>query len=232
MKLVGYNRREPIELQPAVLNMKFVYERTTIPIPNVYMVVVDPEFPRQLCVVMDYVHGERLDRAWPRLSAWAKLRVAWILRSYIRQLRSIKDDSSPIPGPVGPSARPFPEGSIDSLRQQGPFSNATELNAFLNARSTNIRGISVPREYEEPEQLIFTHADLNMRNIILGDDGRVWLIDWDWSGYYPRSWEFLSMALQAEARPYGPAPLSWQRCVPFITDPDFGRYRWSVGLPP
>lgn len=232
VKLVIYRRREPIELHPAVLNMQFVYEHTSIPIPNVYMVAIDPDIPGQMCIVMDYIHGQRLDRIWPQLSIWSKLRVAWILRSYIRQQRRIKSSSAPIPGSIGSDPRPYPEGTIDFLRQRGPFPNATELNTFLNSRSASYRGSSVPREYEAPAQLVFTHADLNMRNVILGDDGRVWLIDWDWSGYYPKSWEFLSTALQAEAHPLGPTPLSWQRCVPFITDPDFGRYRWSVGALP
>ena len=121
---------------------------------------------------------------------------------------------------------------MDSLRDSGPFASAGELTAFLNRRSKFNGKIDVPRGYEVPEPLIFTHADLNMRNIILDDDGRVWIIDWDWSGFYPKSWEFISMSTQAEAHGMGPMPLSWRRCIPFVTDPDFGRYRWLVGLPP
>ncbi|KAG5651796.1 hypothetical protein H0H81_007382 [Sphagnurus paluster] len=33
--------------------------------------------------------------------------------------------------------------------------------------------------------LVFTHNDLNPRNIILGDDGRLWMIDFEESGFYP-----------------------------------------------
>lgn len=230
--MVLYDSDEPVDLHYEALNMKFVFDNTTIPTPKVHLVLPDPVVYDLAYVVMDYIHGHRLDHIWPQLSIWSKLRVAWILRSYIRQLRSITRGSSPVPGPLGPYPRPYPEGTIDPLRQRGPFSDATELTAFLNSRSTSIRRVSIPPEYENPEPLVFTHADLNMRNIILDDDGRVWLIDWGWSGFYPRSWEFISMALQAEAHPSGQTPLSWRRCVPFITSPDFRRYRWSIGFSP
>lgn len=232
LKTVGGDFDTQPGQQREVLNMRFVLEHTTIPTPNIYSVVPFPDFKHDAYLVMDYVHGQRLDSAWPRLSIWAKLRVAWILRSYIRQLRRIKHPRSSIPGPLGSGPRRFPEGALDSLHDLGPFSDAAELTTFLNARSRRMHGVEIPREYEEFERLVFTHADLNMRNIILDDEGRVWLIDWDWSGFYPQSWEFTSMAAQAETHPQGPAPLSWRRCIPFITDPYFDRYRWRFGRSP
>ena len=231
-KGVLYDSALPVEQQHEALNMKFVFEHTTIPVPRVYMVVAAPNFPGEAFIVMDYIHGHRLDHAWPMLSVWSKLRVAWVLRSYFRQLRSIKLPYTPIPGPLGPVPQLFPEGTIHSLRPKGPFADADALNTFLNERANGIRGVAIPPEYEKPEPLVFTHADVNMRNVILGYDGRVWLIDWDWSGFYPRSWEFITMARQAENHPTCPTPRSWKLCVPFITGPHFKRYRWNAGFPP
>lgn len=83
-KMVIYNSSEPADPQHEVLNMKFALEHTTIPTPNVHMVVADSKEYGLAFVVMDYIHGRRLDHAWPQLSTWSKLRVAWILRSYVR----------------------------------------------------------------------------------------------------------------------------------------------------
>ena len=52
--------------------------------------------------------------------------------------------------------------------------------------------------FDDSAPLVLTHQDLNMRNLIVGDDGRLWVIDWAWSGFYPRWFEFVAMGRQAE----------------------------------
>lgn len=39
-------------------------------------------------------------------------------------------------------------------------------------------------------RLVLCHQDLNMRNIIVGDDGRLWQVDWTWAGFYRRGSSF------------------------------------------
>ena len=177
MKEVGGDFNTQPGQQHEVLNMRFVLDYTTIPILNIYAVIPFQDIKDDAYVIMDYVHGQRLDHAWFHLSIWAKLRVSWILRSYVRQLRRIMHHRPHIPGPIGEGPRRFPEGTIDYLSEQGPFSDAVQLTAFLNARSRRIHGVDIPHEYEEPERLVFTHADLNMRNIVLDEEGRVWLLE-------------------------------------------------------
>ena len=41
--------------------------------------------------------------------------------------------------------------------------------------------------------LVLTHLDIHPNNIIIGDDGRVWLIDWEFAGFYPQWFEYASM---------------------------------------
>ena len=41
--------------------------------------------------------------------------------------------------------------------------------------------------------LVFTHLDINPSNIIVGDDSRVWLIDWEFAGFYPQWFEYVTM---------------------------------------
>ncbi|KAI0783771.1 hypothetical protein C8Q75DRAFT_833485 [Abortiporus biennis] len=46
--------------------------------------------------------------------------------------------------------------------------------------------------FDESYPLVFTHNDISMRNVILGDDGKVYLVDWAFSGFYPAWMEYHS----------------------------------------
>lgn len=41
--------------------------------------------------------------------------------------------------------------------------------------------------------LVFTHQDLAPRNMMIGTDGNLWLLDWERAGFYPRYFEPVSM---------------------------------------
>jgi thiamine kinase-like enzyme len=65
-----------------------------------------------------------------------------------------------------------------------------------NARYHPEEEINIP-PFDASYPLVLTHQDINPRNIILGDDRRLWLVDWTWSGFYPECWEGIAMAIQA-----------------------------------
>jgi len=50
-----------------------------------------------------------------------------------------------------------------------------------------------------------------MRNIMLGSDGRVWLVDWEYAGFYPRWFEYAGMMAYK-----GIYPSSWTSVIPSI----------------
>ena len=51
-----------------------------------------------------------------------------------------------------------------------------------------------------------------MQNIILGDDGQLWIIDWDLAGFYPIFFEYIGIRIMEKLM-----PPSFNRWVPFIT---------------
>ncbi|KAJ3797822.1 hypothetical protein GGU11DRAFT_682868, partial [Lentinula aff. detonsa] len=55
------------------------------------------------------------------------------------------------------------------------------------------------------------HFDIHMENVILGDDGQLWLIDWEEAGWYPRWFESASMRKYAKM-----AKTPWASWVSFI----------------
>ncbi len=204
------------------LAVKFVRKHTAIHVPRVLRTIHAEGF---LFYVMDFVDGKQLGQVWPTLSIWKKLRVAWTLRSYIRQLRRIDSTLSSVPGPLGDKPQ-LCDGFIFNCRYEGPFPDLAALSRWCHKQVAIGRSrFSLPRTQYDPfkdcERMVFTHLDLNMRNIMLGKDGRLWIIDWDWSGFYPEWFEYLSMSYAGED-----GPASWKRCIPFIADPYIERLRW------
>lgn len=224
------------DLNREVLAMRLVWEYTTIPIPRPYRAV---EFHGSTLIIMDFVEGRRLDRAWSTLSLWSRLRVAWTLRSYVRQLRQIPIQSPPFPGPLGPDPGqchgPAFRFTPPNLHERAWGSTEELLRAVKESaedrfRENHAQEPKMHIECEDTGPLVFTHHDLNMRNIILGKDGKVWLIDWDFSGYYPRYFEYLSMYASAKSANQRSEPSLWLY-QPFITDPYFNIHAWLCGFP-
>jgi len=42
--------------------------------------------------------------------------------------------------------------------------------------------------------LVFSHGDIYLSNLILGDDGKLYMIDWQCSGFYPEWYEYACAA--------------------------------------
>ena len=220
------------ELHLEASTIEFVRTHTTIPIPRVRRRFFEEEEGASI-IVMDYIPGERLDHAWPSLSLWSKLWVALTLRRYIRQLRQL---NSSVPGPFADSPH-ICGGLIFGDRGCGLFPDYASLSAFYNrkldiAKTMTYRdrhGNLIPyagpdtEPFDDSRPLVFTHQDLTMRNVILGSDGRVWLVDWGLSGFYPPWFEYISMVYAAER---DMVPDSWNCLIPLIGDPLFKHMRW------
>jgi hypothetical protein len=55
-----------------------------------------------------------------------------------------------------------------------------------------------------------------MRNILLDDDGMVWVFDWGWAGFYPAWFEYLGMRFAAQK---DNETLGWQLATKLIAEP-------------
>ena len=222
-----------IEEASEALALDLVFSQTTIPVPRVRRVV---QWKNSLMIAMDYIPGRQLSQVWPSLSFLSKLGIAITLRRYVRQLRRIRHPRSIVPGPLATHEPRNCEspifGSIQSAR--GPFASYQELSEFFNDRlRRTLRAYPYHRadnlgNFDDSAPLVFTHQDLNMRNLIVGDDGQLWVIDWAWSGFYPRWFEFIAMRRQAgneEIVTNKKEPL-WDALIPFICDPYYKQARW------
>ncbi|OTA90524.1 hypothetical protein M434DRAFT_397896 [Hypoxylon sp. CO27-5] len=67
----------------------------------------------------------------------------------------------------------------------GPFSTEDEFNQML--RSPHIPDVV----HRSGHKIVFTHGDINMRNILVDKNGRLsGIVDWETAGWYPDYWEY------------------------------------------
>ena len=173
--------------------LDFLSAETTIPVLRVRRIV---KRGWDFLIVTDYIPGPTLAHVWPTLSMWRKISVAFTLRRYVRQLRRLKASATTPPGPLTRSAQgarrcesPHLWSGSFSPRSFATYSN---LSAFFNDRQRMAMDAKkLPRDdpsrndlFDNSEPLVLTHQGLNLRNVIVGEDGRLWIVDWAWAGYY------------------------------------------------
>ena len=118
---------------------------------------------------------------------------------------------------------------------RGPFRSYEEFSAFFNKRyKVALDDNEVPEDhpsrrepFDDSSPLVLSHMDLNPRNIIEGDDGTIWLIDFAWSGYYPPWFEYVAMHRQLEVEEdLGFKDRFWEIMIPYVCGPHFKQARW------
>jgi len=220
--------------------LNLLFSETTLPVPRVRRVV---KGQWSFLIVMDYIPGLTLAHIWPTLSTWRKIRVAFTLRRYVRRLRRLKASATTPPGPLSAQGARRCESPIFGRVQsdRGPFATYSELSAFFNKRHQMAMNCKkLPRDdpsrndlFDNSEPLVLTHQDLNLRNVIVGEDGLLWIVDWAWAGYYPPWFEYVAMWRQNEdERISGTNDEFWKALIPFICGPYFRQARWLSRMSP
>lgn len=194
-----YMIKQKISLVMEGWTMLYLREMTSIPIPTVYAILTNKTANRDI-IIMEYIPNESLQVTWPTLKIEEKEDVANQLTGYFAELRTL-----PAPGFFGRSLPPQFGGLAtqplsDILLQNfgGPFDT---IEQFRNALGTAIENNStieperqklynriIPRVLGESPP-VFTHGDIQARNLIRKKNGQVVVIDWENSGWFPEWWE-------------------------------------------
>lgn len=139
---------------------------------------------------MDFVDGECLEEAWRSLDEKQKQSIAEQLRDILTTMRQATPTQSTIGGFGGPARDP----RLISDYPGGPFNTEAEFNNFvldlLEGTPSKIRS-ALAGGLDVNSRIVFTHADLSPRNIIVKGDRVQALLDWEYSGWYPEYWEYV-----------------------------------------
>lgn len=175
--------------------LRVVRQHTSIPTPSALDVVLGPKDPTESFISPAYllttrIRGLPLFRCLYVLSDQDFERIATQLKDYIAQLRDIPNPFPPnkaISNTLGEACR---DTRIGGAKPVGPFADEAAFS-------------QVVRFSDEParrgHKIVFTHADLNPRNIlvdqIIRSDGSTgWevsgIVDWESAGNYPEYWEY------------------------------------------
>ncbi|KAG6819247.1 hypothetical protein H0H93_013794 [Arthromyces matolae] len=237
LKLLPVNIVVKVSFDPDPSNIReelvhnLLFEQTSIPVPRMRRVI-----PCDIGVIyaMDYIPGQSLDKVWDSLSVWQKIWIIFTLRRYVQQLHRIK--ATPQTPPGGLTNTTVAKDSMSHLwgplmSEKGPFDSSDALFDFLDQGSIRMANAQqLPSDspirhdlVDRSEPLVLTHNDLHMGNIVLADDGRLWIIDWAWAGYHPKWFEYVGVVIREGS--WSERNL-WKRSFPFICGPYFEQQDW------
>ncbi|KAG6835794.1 hypothetical protein H0H93_014657, partial [Arthromyces matolae] len=125
------------------------------------------------------------------------------------------------PGPPSPDSTPQTcVGRFFTTMGAGPFPTYSKMARWFQNRLLVIQhcfkeGLGAS-PFDSSVPLVFTHLDLHPSNIILGDDGQLWVIDWADAGWYPSWFESASMVFFCDSGSLLPYMETWSKWVTFI----------------
>jgi len=164
-------------------SMRLIRQKTFVKVPEVISVF---ESSGRTYITMKYIKGNTLDKIWNNISIIKKMDILHQLKRYLFQIRRIKSN---IPNDqcIGPW---FPQEGINH------FENMEDIVEWLNqmifaCKSWNVWNMGNSK-FEVGTTLVFTHQDIHMKNLLVDENSKLWILDWEFSGYYPHYFEYSS----------------------------------------
>ncbi|TRM64569.1 kinase-like domain-containing protein [Schizophyllum amplum] len=188
--------------------MRFL-SRQGIPIP-VPRLIDYWEADEKAYLMMEYIEGRPLLKAWKDLSAEQRDLVMRTLACYVDAMRGVPQPPAPALAPSGwigsATGGAFTDLKVTwSMVALGPFHSQAAFNdwhfslfAGLGQRHRDIvdRLKQMRRATRDDHPVVFTHGDINMKNVLVRVHGEgpidveiVALLDWEQAGWRPLYWE-------------------------------------------
>ncbi|KAJ3769863.1 kinase-like domain-containing protein [Lentinula raphanica] len=190
---------------------EYARRHTNLPIPRIYDVFPSRD-NQESYMVSEYIPGDMLQRRWRFLSDTQKHSLMSQVKAIVAELRSIRPPSpSPQQRIESFTGGPFYDAMIGGNDPCGPFENERVFNDFRISRYTSQAYAEVPivrerlarirREMPNDHDIVFTHGDISLRNILINAEGDgpddevkiVALLDWEQAGWRPAYWEKAKM---------------------------------------
>ncbi len=159
--------------------MKFVRDRTSIPVPQVYNAYTD-EQSGHVRIVMEFIEGDNLDTVWDTYTDVEKESIISQLHGYMDELRQIKGSYV---GSVDGSW--CNDHYFDNDRGgYGPFANEAKFNRGIAKALKKSKPYDwvefhceIFEEVMADHEIVMTHNDFDPRNILVRGSKIVALLD-------------------------------------------------------
>ncbi|EXL41966.1 hypothetical protein FOCG_15325 [Fusarium oxysporum f. sp. radicis-lycopersici 26381] len=195
-----------LEVQPIeAYNMLYIAKHTSVTVPKVYAIYQQKIQDSVLTyILMQHIQGKTLKDLWTELDKARKTSIAKALRTSFDELRQLNH-----PGYFGDINGGPPlddvftgtQGGVDNIKSS--FATEEELiKSIIQIYSleTGERTAHKVRYYQHvlPTVLrsngtpVFTHNDLQRKNIMVQNDDNLVIIDWEYASWYPNYWEYSS----------------------------------------
>ncbi|KAF2856647.1 hypothetical protein T440DRAFT_550000 [Plenodomus tracheiphilus IPT5] len=170
--------------------LKLVQKYTLIPAPRAIDVIKcsDSSF-----FLMTGLPGRGVGLMLPTMTDKQVDAIVQELKVYIAELRQIPNKTNSgfqICNALGGGILDWRIG--DSQREELRFRDEKEFNQYLIRDlplDEDMRGL-IAKSHCVQHDIVFTHADLNLRNILVGEDMKIsGIVDWECAGWYPGYWE-------------------------------------------
>ncbi|KAI1753961.1 hypothetical protein F4782DRAFT_545315 [Xylaria castorea] len=185
------------ELQDAILAIELA-RSIDVRTPRVRRIVQLQDFYE---CIFDRVRGVNLMDAWISLGWISTIRLGFQLR---RMIQSMRSQRSPTAGSLGTGiARTFwiDEDAYGIPLRASSYTIMSLVNFWYNAGSFTKESKKTKEQHQSTcegplklsQQLVFTHHDLAPRNLMIDSAGDLYIVDWDFAGWYPPFFEHAGM---------------------------------------
>lgn len=185
--------------------MVYLQKMTNIALPTVYAILVDKKAERTI-IVMEYIPGPTLHAAWADLEASQKEDISKQLAAHFAEMRALPSlgfFGQALPPEFGNLGKePLPDfifrtisgedfgGPCETVQELGKgLADAMRANSDMNLERSKLYDRIIPKILKEGPP-VFTHGDIQRQNLVLRDDGKVYILDWGLSGWFPECWEY------------------------------------------
>ncbi|EGE08674.1 hypothetical protein TEQG_07633 [Trichophyton equinum CBS 127.97] len=171
--------------------LKMIEQSTDIPAPRAIDVT---QTSRYSYLLMTCVPGHPIGPSLNTMTDEEVEQVVVDLKGYISELRKIPRDSSSKYLICNSQGGGFLDWRIpDSQSEELRFKSEADFNKYLTDPFWEEIRIRAAKSHDTPHDIVFTHGDLNPRNI-LAENGRITgIVDWENAGWFPEYWEYTKM---------------------------------------
>ena len=168
-----------------------VADQLGIRVPQVFRIL---RGDRKSFTIVERIEGITLEETWPNLSCFATALLAIQLRRFVSLLRS----------KTSPTAGSLATGKCHSFWLEDRFglparSNPATVWSFIEfwagfvslphamrIAAAGVKALVTRWIPSMPTEFVLTHHDLAPRNMIVDRVCQLWLLDWEFAGWYPK----------------------------------------------